>query len=272
MSKNVPATLAEAREWDRDKLAKANKDQLLDIIYKAPDTTGAGAGGDGGTLATSIAEMVAGMRVLTGNQAKMIDSQANMMLQLQAYQNEVRELRTKVETLENLVLQQSTAIEQQQLYLEQMDGKERAKNFVIYGIPEDEVWLGCDNDQAKVNKILRDAGCDDVTNECHQRRVGKKEGGKVRPILITVDSGKTRNETVQAVKKLQMAKTHLNLQVKKDTHPAIRREWRRLFDAYDAAVADPDNAGCNIRLDRTERKLYRNGTVIDSWKPRFSYF
>ena len=53
--------------------------------------------------------------------------------------------------------------------------------------------------------------------------------------------------------------------VKKDLHPSIRKEWKRLHDAERAEKERPEKDGCVIRLDFRERKLYRNETVIDSW-------
>ena len=53
--------------------------------------------------------------------------------------------------------------------------------------------------------------------------------------------------------------------VKKDIHPSIRNEWKRLHDAERAEKERPENAGCVIRLEPRERKLYKDGVVIDSW-------
>ncbi len=57
--------------------------------------------------------------------------------------------------------------------------------------------------------------------------------------------------------------------VKKDVHPNIRKEWKRLFDAEKMEKKRPENAGCEVRLDTGERKLYVDGNVIDSWNPQF---
>ena len=57
--------------------------------------------------------------------------------------------------------------------------------------------------------------------------------------------------------------------IKKDIHPSVRREWRRLREADATEKTRPENVGSNIRLDTRERKLYKNGLVIDSWNPHF---
>ena len=57
--------------------------------------------------------------------------------------------------------------------------------------------------------------------------------------------------------------------VKKDTHPGVRKEWKRLYDAMAQEQRKPENAGANIQLDKKERVLRRDGRVIDKWKPSF---
>ena len=53
--------------------------------------------------------------------------------------------------------------------------------------------------------------------------------------------------------------------VKKDVHPSVRNEWKRLHDAHKNEKERPENAGCRVYLDYRERKLYRDGVVIDTW-------
>ncbi len=57
--------------------------------------------------------------------------------------------------------------------------------------------------------------------------------------------------------------------IMKDVHPSIRAEWRRLREAERKEKERPENAGCVIRLDARERKLYRDGVVIDAWNLQF---
>ena len=53
--------------------------------------------------------------------------------------------------------------------------------------------------------------------------------------------------------------------IKKDVHPAVRNEWKRLKDVELAEKNRPENVGCTIRLDARERKIYRDNVVIDQW-------
>ena len=58
-----------------------------------------------------------------------------------------------------------------------------------------------------------------------------------------------------------------DIYIKKDVHPAVRKEWARLREAERLEKEKPENNGATIRLDTRERKLYRDDTVIDSWTP-----
>ena len=53
--------------------------------------------------------------------------------------------------------------------------------------------------------------------------------------------------------------------IKKDVHPAVRNEWKKLEDVEMVEKNRPENVGCTIRLDSRERKIYRDGVVIDQW-------
>lgn len=57
----------------------------------------------------------------------------------------------------------------------------------------------------------------------------------------------------------------MKIYVKKDVHPALRREWIRLHDAERAEEERANNLGCVVRFYTKERKLYRDDIVIDRW-------
>lgn len=49
----------------------------------------------------------------------------------------------------------------------------------------------------------------------------------------------------------------------------VRKEWCWLHKAVVREKEWPENAGCNIRLDTQQYKLYHDGKVIDTWNPQF---
>lgn len=61
--------------------------------------------------------------------------------------------------------------------------------------------------------------------------------------------------------------------VKKDLHPMVRSEWRRLNDVVKAESSKPANHGVSISLDPKQRKIFRGdpkeNIVVDKWSINF---
>ncbi len=90
-----------------------------------------------------------------------------------------------------------------------------------------------------------------------------------RPILLTLADRNQRICILDNANRLKNSgDNYSRIYIKKDVHPSVRNEWRRLRDAETAEKARPENVGCNIRLDTRERKLYKDLVVIDSWNPQ----
>lgn len=95
-------------------------------------------------------------------------------------------------------------------------------------------------------------------------------GTRRRPILFALAGKALRSTILDNAKRLKTSGDNYNkIYVKKDVHPSVRREWRRLREAETIQKARPENAGCTGRLDTREQKLYRDADVIDSWNPQF---
>ncbi len=104
----------------------------------------------------------------------------------------------------------------------------------------------------------------------HRRLGTRGDNHRRRAILVTLDSKEARDKVLNKASKLKQASGELKkIYIKKDVHPSIRAEWRRLREAERKEMERPENAGCVIRLDALERKLYRDGVVIDAWNLQF---
>ena len=83
-----------------------------------------------------------------------------------------------------------------------------------------------------------------------------------------MDSKSSRDGVLEKAKRLKESGSIFSkVYIKKDVHPSVRNEWTRLRKAETAEKERPENAGCSIHFDARERKLYRDGVVIDSWNP-----
>ena len=124
----------------------------------------------------------------------------------------------------------------QQLFLEQIDRKERETNLVVLGVPNEEealVEATCGDD--KLLKIWHVIGAN-ITIRSH-RRLGKRKSGSTpqRPIFVKVGSKDDRDNTLAKSPELKgRGGPYDKIYVKKDVHPAVRQEWKRLRDTATA--------------------------------------
>ena len=100
-----------------------------------------------------------------------------------------------------------------------------------------------------------------------QKRIGVKVEGKVRALLVTVLLEEKRNDFVQKARNNNDLGT--GIRVKKDSHPAVRAEWTRLFNLKATEEAKAENAGKVVAIDMKKRHVTIDGQIIDSWKPLF---
>lgn len=175
-------------------------------------------------------------------------------------------LNRKVTDLQNQVEKQAEIIGRQQRYLESLDRKERENNVVLLGVPDHQESLdGATSDEAKVRKVLEKARAGGELRAV--RRLGVNTSGQQRrPILVTFASRDERDSVLDKAKHLKTCEDSFKkIYIKKDQHPSVRAEWKRLREAEQREKERPENAGCNIQLNARERRLYKDGMVIDQW-------
>ena len=184
---------------------------------------------------------------------------------LRAERGEVKQLRQECNALREVVTQQ-------QVFMEQLDARDRQCNVLITGVPEEQDGdlESAVSDGDKCDVILQKMGVRDV-QPVEISRVGRPQEGRKRPILLKVASKGVREKVLENTKALKEAgPLYKSIFVRKDTHPATRNEWKRLKDAESSEKEKPENQGCTIELDFRSRELRRDGVVIDRYTP--SYF
>ena len=143
---------------------------------------------------------------------------------------QIEDLRKQLRNQDEVNAKQSEVIAKQQKYLEQIDRKERECNIVILGVPEDGAPLDdATNDCDKVKKIWNAAS---ITTEMKSlRRLGRPDSNKKRPILVVVPSRGDRDSVLEKAKELNDAgEVYKYIYIKKDIHPSVREEWKRLHE------------------------------------------
>ena len=240
-------SIADLRKLQRNQLSRISKEELIDSILSSTD------------------ERSEQFRTLNET--------------LQVLVNEVSQLKSTINSpddaiskkfldLQDQIDKQASVLVKQQHFLEVLDRKERERNLVVLGVPEDnEVLEGASTDPEKLRKIWSKVGIQEKF--ISWKRLGNV-GNRKRPILVSMATKEEKFKVLEKSSQLKNAGAHYsNVYIKKDVHPSVRDEWKRLRSVETAEKENPANVGCTIHLDTKERKVYRDGIVIDSWKPKF---
>ena len=185
---------------------------------------------------------------------------------------QMKQTRKDVIELSSELKQAFDIIIQQQMFMESLDARDRRRKIIITGVSEVEDILGWD-DHSKVRRILDEVGCDEASDFMNWeiKRLGQENDRRMRPILIVLNDKRQRNKILDKAKNLKgKHEPFSSIYVKKDTHPAIRKELGRLRKRERDEKYKPENEGVNIFYDKQRRVLLRDGLVIDRYAP--SYF
>ncbi len=238
--------MTDIRGMQRNQLQRINKEELIDIILASNDERG-----NLEDITKKLSEVMNELDTLK----RLVTSPDNAT-------------NKKISALEAKLEKQEEIIAQHQRFMESLDRKERENNVVVLGVPDERQALdGATQDDAKLTKVWDAMGVGAVDGT--YRRLGRGGGDRCRPILFTLRDKNQRPTILDHAKNLkELGEPFKKIFVKKDVHPSVRKEWQRLRDVEKTERERPENVGCVIRLDPLERKVYKDGCVIDSWKPQ----
>lgn len=197
-----------------------------------------------------------------------------LLEEIRALKEEVKEvvaIKRHVSDLSEKLDEAFRIIERQQLFLESLDYKNRRLNMVITGLSEDADDIGR-TDEEKVQKVVESTGYQDdfTTTSWEIKRLGQPNPNKKRPVLVVVNNEHQRSGILRQAKNLKSTPGPLSsVYLKKDSHPAVRKEMARLKSREKEEKEKPENAGVNIVYDWKKRVLLRDGSVIDRFCPYF---
>ena len=182
-------------------------------------------------------------------------------------------IEEKMEELKEENSKMHSMIMNQQRFLEGVDARERQCNAVFFGLPEAANGLGS-TDAEKVKTVLDSIGSRDADKIVEMKRLGKEQARKKRPLLVRYES--------KAVKDAVMGKANLlkknegehkqilkEVFIKRDVHPAWRKEHGRLWTVVRKEKEKPENAEAEITYNVQQGIVTRNGLVIDRFHPHF---
>ena len=162
---------------------------------------------------------------------------------------------------------------QQQRFIEYLEGKGRIENLVFFGLPENAIeGVQARTDDEKCKAVLRviDPA---IRAPDGATRVGRAVPGRARPLILPMGSKAARDKVLEKTASLKNhgADDHpfRKVYVKKDIHPAVSKEWKRIHDLEKTEKEKPGNQGVEIRFDKETRQLLRDGVVIDRFSPPY---
>ena len=240
--------LTELRKLQRAQLGRLTKDELIDSILAPPERN-----------EEVLLELTEKINALVGEVTELKNA-------INAPDSVINK---KFATLQAQIDKQADVIGRQQRFLETVDRKERETNVVITGVPDENESLdGATTEEEKINKIWSKVGV--VEEVRSHRRLGNRDdmtGNKRRALLVTLANRTSRDKVLANAKQLNQAgELYSRIFIKKDVHPSVRKEWKRLWEVEKAEKERPENVGCVFQFNTIEWKLYRDGAVIDSWR------
>ncbi|ROT79895.1 hypothetical protein C7M84_001373 [Penaeus vannamei] len=157
----------------------------------------------------------------------------------------VSAINLKLAAMQSQIDQQASVIKHQQQFLEAVDRRERETKLVILGVPDEgEDLAGATTDENKIRKIWSVIG-EEVRIRGH-RRLGRRDANSTRkrPILVEVETKQVRDGVLSKAKKLKEEdQTYGRIYIKKDVHPCVRNEWKRVREAEKNERERPGNVG-----------------------------
>ena len=232
------------------------------------------------TLKTTLKEIINSLDMAEAADEDVKDLLKQVLDEIKAIRAERNIIQDKIASVEDKLAAQEKQLDEMkeanknllqtisfhQKMFEKIDSKERSCNVIIMGVKEEDSLDGATTDKEKCLKIFEKM---QVQVEFKVKRICNP-GRFPRPLLVITNGQDKRELLLQHSKRLKDEEDYKHIYVKKDVHPAVRREWKRLKEAESQEKDKPENAGCDIKLDFRKRELLKDGEVIDKWQP--SYF
>ena len=156
-----------------------------------------------------------------------------------------------------------------QRMLEELDSRSRRNNLILIGVPEEE-----GSDESDLEKVVSIVKKTDSSISLRRdnfkcvRRLGLINS-RPRPLLITLDDHETCKEILMNAKNLKDVSDCASIYIRKDTHATLRYEANRLRIREKTERNMPENSNADIYYDRKTRALFKNGIIIDRFRPSF---
>ena len=199
-----------------------------------------------------------------------VETKLDLILQqLGAIKSKNDKYDQEIQRIDNVVSDHSNILSAQQKFLEDLDSEKRAKHLIVLGMKEEDQRA----DQVKFNNIVETIGVQtrDIKIE-NIVRLGTRdpnEQNKTRPLKVTLEKREMRDDILKNASKLKEQPEGSEFKkvfLKRDTHPKVREEEKRLYEVWKAEKNKQENVGKEVIFDRKTRVVTCNGDEIDRFR------
>jgi Zn-dependent M32 family carboxypeptidase len=211
MAKIQKLSVAEINQMNKETLKSTLKEILSNLAVEQDKNSNED---DDGCIKLMLQQVLDEVKAIRAERIPIIDSMTDIQEKIVAQDKEINELKSCHSNL-------SKTVEYHQRMLEQVDAKQRECNVIVMGLKEDVPLDGALADDEKCNKIFEQI---EVNIGFQVKRLGK-QGEYPRPLLVITKSPDDRAQLIDNAKKLKEAgEDYKNVYIKKDLHPAVRKE------------------------------------------------
>ena len=200
----------------------------------------------------------------------------NIMIKLDVIIDELKQIKEKNESqdveikrIEETVLEHGKILAAHQHFMEGLDAEKRAKHMIVLGLKEEKDA----DDREKFLGIVDAIGIkrEEVEIEASERlgNIDENQENRNRPLKITFGQSSMRNKVLRNSKRLKdqlEGSPYKKVFLKKDQHPDIRNEEKRLYEVYKVERNKPENADKEVIFNRRTRVVTVNDEEIDRFK------
>ena len=209
--------------------------------------------------------------------------ETNILAKLDVIIVELKELRRKsedqgleVKRVDQKVIEHGKVLAAHQKFMEDLDAEKRAKHMIVLGLTEEDGDGEQEEGEDEREKFLGIVDTIGVQrNEVqieYVERLGQRnegQGQRNRPLKITFGHSSMRNKVLKNSYKLKdqpEGSVYKKVFLKKDQHPDVRLEEKRLYEVFKAERNKPENGDKEVVFNRKTRVVTVNGEEIDRFK------
>ena len=201
---------------------------------------------------------------------------SNIMTKLDVIINELKLMKEKsekqdgdIKKINGTVTEHGNILAAHQKFMEGLDAEKRAKHLVVLGLKEETHGDDHENFLGIIDAI--GVKRTDVVIESAERlgNVDEEQPNRTRPLKITLQQSSMKGNILRNSNKLKdqpEGSPYKRVFLKKDQHPDIRNEEKRLYEVFKAERNKPENAHIEVVFNRKLRIVTVNGDEIDRFK------